>query len=179
MTSDKPFKKNYAIDTCMNECEWDDAITDARSIFELEKKQGRSIVWLTAGKIDWRGNSGFKISTIDDIDEDKNGDLWSWISGINGDWSLRFIAPFDPETDQKMMLSCSHHDQPIGGERVVTFYSPREFYELARCNGMTKQQIVEWLSDNSYIASENASIDEIVEAIGTICGDELADFIDS
>ena len=181
MKNEKPFKKDYALDTYMNEMEWDDACSDARFVLDQMKERGKTIIWLTAGKIDWQGHSGFKIGTIDEIDDPKgrDGDLWSWISGIDGDWSLSFVADFDPVTDSKMYMSCSHHDQPMGGERVVTFYSPKEFYELAREKGMTLKEMQDWVYENSYCEHDQATSAIIIDCISQMDKDDLQDFIDS
>ena len=173
------FEKDFEYNTYMNEMEWDDAIADARCIIDEMKERGKKIVWLTAGKIDWQGHSGFKIGTLDEIDEDKDGDLWSWISGINGDWSLRFLKEFDQTKDSRMYMSCSHHDQPMGGERVVTFYSPQEFYDLAIEKGMTLRDMQEWLFDNNLVAHDQATKAIVIECLGVMKHEDLQDFIDS
>lgn len=181
MEHEKPFAKDFEYNTYMNEMEWDDAISDARYVLDQMKERGKTIIWLTAGKIDWQGHSGFKIGTIDEIDDPKgrDGDLWSWISGINGDWTLRFVDGFDPDADSKMLMTCSHHDQPMGGERVVTFYSPQEFYELAKEHGMTLKDMQEWLFANNLVAHDQATSAIVIECLGCMKSDDLQDFIDS
>lgn len=181
MEHEKPFAKDFEYNTYMNEMEWDDAISDARYVLDQMKERGKTIIWLTAGKIDWQGHSGFKIGTIDEIDDPKgrDGDLWSWISGINGDWTLRFVDGFDPDTDKKMLMTCSHHDQPMGGERVVTFYSPREFVYLAKQHGMTIKDMGTWLFENHLSSDPILTEDEIIECIAVMKHEDLQDFIDS
>ena len=92
---------------------------------------------------------------------------------------MSFVADFDPDTDSKMYMSCSHHDQPMGGERVVTFYSPQEFYELAREKGMTLKQMQEWLFDNNLVAHDQATKAIVIECLGCMTHEDLQDFIDS
>lgn len=181
MAKEKPFKSGDSYDTYMNEMEWDDACSDARYILDEMEKRGKTIIWLTAGKIDWQGHSGFKIGTIEEICNQKSsdGDIWSWISGINGDWTLRFVEGFDPDEDSKMLMMCSHHDQPMGGERVVTFYSPKEFYDLAISHGMKLKDMQEWLFDNNLVSYEDADEATVIECLGVMKHEDLQDFIDS
>ena len=89
------------------------------------------------------------------------------------------IGTFDPDTDKKMLMTCSHHDQPMGGERVVTFYSPREFVYLAKQHGMTIKDMGTWLFENHLSSDPILTEDEIIECIAVMKHEDLQDFIDS
>lgn len=166
--------KGYEVNTYMEELEWDDAREDGKWIIENALNHGWVFAFVSAGKIDWRGNTGFKVFKLD---EDQN--LWHEVSGLNDDWTLRTITNITA-VGRKWGAMVSSHDVPTGGMRAVTFMNGKQIYDRLRKEaGISRRDIIDHWDTYVYNTEhgDSPTNEQIYEAIEYADSDMIEDIL--
>lgn len=172
--------KSFEIDPNTEEAEhdfyWEDVHDVALQIIEAAQKKKKCLMWVSAGNIDWRGNSGYGVFDVSDKDSE---DFWQHIAGIRGDWTLRLLTDIKEGEDFGAMVYS--HDTPTGGMRNVKFMTPAEAYvRLKECE-IKRREIMEHYDTYTYSIEQDGRItnEMIHEAIEFAGADVYQDLVES
>lgn len=165
--------KDFEVTNSCEEWEWDDMNEVAGEILDDAEKKGKTMVWVSASNVDWRGNNGYRVF---DIEEDGYKDFWRKIAGWGDtEWTLRAVEEI--KSGENFGMMAYSHDTPTGGLRAVKFLNGEDIYKMVKSTDMKRSEIVERCSGYTYHMDDgritNKMLFEAIDYAGADLVEEL------